>query len=278
MKTIRLKFTSLLFALLMGVSLMILPFFSVDCASNPVLTISKLQSGEVARIKKVVANVNASIADSDISITFLTWTKSIESKSKDIIYDLEVNASSYNELQQESKKTVMNIALNSIDNSDVSKINRSKIYNFICNNDKATSNLVRQLSNDVTADFASAYSSLKPFSGTLGWILGLFTLATFMLLGLTVAVDIAYIVVPIIQYGLSKDSDNSKPKFVSAEAWNAVKKAEEGSTFREPLGIYFKLKTKQFMAMGVCLLYLISGQIYTLIAWFMDMFSGVLPD
>ena len=108
MKTIRLKFTSLLFALLMGVSLMILPFFSVDCASNPVLTISKLQSGEVARIKKVVANVNASIADSDISITFLTWTKSIESKSKDIIYDLEVNASSYNELQQESKKTVMN--------------------------------------------------------------------------------------------------------------------------------------------------------------------------
>ena len=273
------KSTSLLCLLLMGVSLLIPLFFSIECASNPVLTISKLQSGEVTRISKVVNQVNADIDSADIDmIKFLSWTKDSESDRDSVTYNLEVNMSSYKNLQQEEKKKIMNIALVAIENSGISKINRSKIYNFICNNDKATSSLVRQLSNDVTADFASAYSSVKPFTGAVGCVLGVFTLLIFIILGLTIAVDLAYIVIPFIQNMLSKDNPNVKPKFVSLEAWNAVKKAEEGNTFREPMGVYCKLKFKQFMAMGICLLYLISGKIYTLIAWFMDMFSGVLPD
>ena len=119
---------------------------------------------------------------------------------------------------------------------------------------------------------------LNKFSVTSGIYSSNFTLSIFIILGITVTVDLAYIVVPIIQNALSKDNASAKPKFVSLEAWNAVKKAEEGNTFREPLGIYCKLKVKQFMALGICLLYLISGKIYTLIAWFMDMFSGVLPN
>lgn len=273
------KITSLLYVILMGVSLVIPLFFSIECASNPVLTISKLQGGEVTRISRAVNSINNDINAEGTTITkFLSWTKDSSTSRDSITYNLEVNMSSYKNLQQDQKKVVMNIALVTIENSSISRINRTKIYNFICNNDKATSSLVRQLSNDVTADFASAYSSIKPFTGTIGWILGLFTLAIFIILGITVTVDLAYIVVPIIQNALSKDNASAKPKFVSLEAWNAVKKAEEGNTFREPLGIYCKLKTKQFIAMGICLLYLISGKIYTLIAWFMDMFSGVLPS
>ena len=46
--------------------------------------------------------------------------------------------------------------------------------------DKSTSNLVRQLSNDVDADFAGAYMTFKPFTGVVGWILGLICLSIFM--------------------------------------------------------------------------------------------------
>ena len=48
-------------------------------------------------------------------------------------------------------------------------------------------------------------------------------------------------------------------------------------TRHESLTIYLKLKMKQFIAIGICLLYLVSGQIYDLIASIIDYFRGVLP-
>ena len=170
----------------------------------------------------------------------------------------------------------MQVALDTIYNSNVSKTNRNKIYNALCKQDEPTSALVRQLSEDVNADFAGAYKYFKPFSGPLGVVLGLLTLAIFVILGLTLVIDIAFITLPFVQSCLL--NNDGKAKFVSIEAVNAVKEQESksGSEYVNPIGIYLKSKTKQYIAIFICILYLMSGKIFSLLARFMDYFSGIL--
>lgn len=280
------KFKKSLICTLMGVlGLVLIPLFNVvDCSSNPVLTMSGVTGGEKAKISSVVNEINTLIIEDkdNTGITqtnIVTMTDVTEGGSDNgRTINITFNTTIYNELEQLQKQTIMEHILVTVENSNMSQISRSKIYNFISNNDKATSSLVRQLSEDVTADFASAYSSFKPFSGVVGWILGILTLAIFVLLGISISVDMAYIVIPLVQNFLSSSNANVKAKFVSVEAWQAVQEAEKsvGSDFKEPMTIYLKSKTKQFLAIGICLLYLVSGEIYDAIANIIDYFQGLL--
>ena len=45
---------------------------------------------------------------------------------------------------------------------------------------------------------------------------------------------------------------------------------------KTPLSSYFKLKVKEFIVLGVCLLYLVSGQLYILVGYIVDYFQGFL--
>lgn len=272
------RFTSLLMVLLMGVSMLISPFFIVKAETNPILTISNVEAKERTELEKACNEINTEVQDW-MGISDLQFMK-FDTVNGEKTYNIEINMSSYSNWGQEDKQKVMSICLNTIDKSGCSRIIRSKVYNFIANNDKSTSSLVRQLSDDVTSDFAGAYSYFKPWAGWLGILLGCITLLIFLTLTLGILFDISYIVIPMWQNFLSADKADQKPKFISLEAWNAVKKAEESTTsgFREPLGIYLGSKTRQFLAIGICILYLVSGKIYSLIAWLMDSFSGVLPE
>ena len=271
-----------------AVALMLLLFsVSVDCASNPTVTLSTLTQTEVSLIEDTCRDINELIYENSRETGITDPTTQMLKASRDsnspntngqMIENVEFNVSTYNRLEQLEKQKTMEIILTGIDNSQLSQISKSKIYNFVSNSDKSTSNLVRQLSSDVRADFASAYSSFRPFTGVLGWILGVFTMLIFIILGLTIVVDISYIVIPFVQNTLSNENATAKPRFISTEAWNAVRVAEQsiGSNYREPLGVYFKSKTKQFFAVGICLLYLVSGKIYDLIAMVIDMFQEFL--
>lgn len=270
----------------LGAVAMLLLLFSInaDCVSNPTVTMSSLTQTEISLIEDTCKDINESIYENsnktgvtDPSTQMLKASRDPNSSNTNgkMIENVEFNVSVYNRLDQLEKQEVMSIILNGIDNSQLSQISRSKIYNFVSNSDKSTSNLVRQLSNDVRADFASAYGTFKPFTGVLGWILGIITLAIFIVLALTIVIDLAYIIIPFVQNCLSSENVSVKPRFISTEAWNAVMSAEKsiGSTYREPVGVYFKLKTKQFLAIGICLLYLVSGKIYDVIAAVIDMFG-----
>ena len=272
-----------------AVALMLLLFSSsAVCENNPTVTMSALNSKEVGLLSSTCNDINTEIVENskktgikDNTVKMLKSEKAENSGAVDgeYIVNVEFNVSTYNRLKQTEKEAVMESILLGIENSQLSQISKSKIYNFVSNSDEATSNLVRQLSSDVKADFGRAYSSFKPFTGWIGWILGLLTLGLFLTLGLTIAVDLTYIGIPLVQNWLSQSNESVRPKYVSLEAWNAVK-AAEGSIgsgrYREPMGVYFKAKTKQFLALGLCLLYLISGQIYNIIAQVIDMFNEVV--
>lgn len=272
--------------LFMGVVVWLSPNLVVSAdTTNPVISIVSppSQDGTASSgfIKTAVDNINSTIHINNLMLSndsavadpnFLTYNYDSAAKTVNIT----INMNDYNKLSSKNKQAVMQYALDGIYNSQISKTNRNKIYNALCKQDETTSSLVRQLSTDVTADFGHAYEYFKPFSGPLGVVLGIIAFVIFILLGFTLLLDIAYITLPFLQGLLTKTDGTAR--LVSIEATNAVKEQESkaGSEYVNPLGIYLKSKIKQYIAIFICLLYLLSGKIYTLLANFMDYFSGLL--
>lgn len=272
--------------LIMGVVFWLSPNLVVSAdTSNPVISIVNPPSQDANASGGFVAdmclNVNSAIHDKNIfkaetkavaDTDFLTF--SFDSSSN--VANISINMTAYNKLGTKAKQEVMQTSLDTIYNSSISKTNKNKIYNALCKQDEPTSSLVRQLSDDVTADFGNAYKYFRPFSGPLGVFLGCAVMVIFVILALTLLFDIAYITLPFIQNALPED--NGRVRFISLEASNAVKEQESksGTEYVNPLGIYLKSKVKQYIAMFICLLYLMSGKIFSVMANFMDYFNGFL--
>jgi hypothetical protein len=105
------------------------------------------------------------------------------------------------------------------------------------------------------------------------------------------ALDIAFITIPAFQLALGADgsgqggSDNSNKmnRIISSEARKAVEAQGGGQggggqsgDDKQALGIYFKKRWKGLVLLGICLLYLVQGQIYALVAWIINLMSGFL--
>ena len=207
------------------------------------------------------------IVDENVISIILKANKSSDSM------DISINNSVYSKLKQVDKQEFIAICLNEIQNSDISSINKTKFYNFIVNSDPSISGLVRQLSEDVKVDMPSAYSWFKPFSGPLGILLGCATVAIFAFLGLTMVIDVSFITIPWIQWFLTRPSKKGgRPLWVSLEAWDSVKIAEDQHV--QGLTVYFKKKSGQIMILSICILYLVSGNIFALVARIVDYFQG----
>lgn len=269
---------AIVITLLLGIAILLSPFKVMatgsDVEANPTLTLS-YSSGEDTAITGYVSKVNNYTVNTT-GVSLLTFTNKGSTASDSTNAGvLTLDFTTYRNLSQEEKSDVMQFALENIKDSGISTMASNKIYNFIESQDESTASLVRQLSNDVNADFAEAYMMFKPFSGALGIVLGVFAIAIFVTLTLMVLVDLSYIVIPIIRDFLTQPQ--GKPKFVSNEAWYAVKEVDgENHSNKNVLTVYLKKKTMQFVALSICILYLLSGQIYILIGNLMDMFRGML--
>ena len=156
----------------------------------------------------------------------------------------------------------------------------------------AGSQMMAALMADVKADYASADRILTPFMPVISTAIGIVCMLMMALLGLTMALDIAYIVIPTFRMMLDGDTDGGGPqgaakgmaKVISAEAKSAIQTAEgggggggqNGSSNKLAIGQYFKLRWKALLVLGICLLYLVGGHIWSLVAWVIDLVSGFL--
>lgn len=153
------------------------------------------------------------------------------------------------------------------------------------------SSMLAMIMQNTKPDYVTANRIYAPFSGTVGTILGIVSILIMALLGVTMALDLAYITIPAFQMAMSGGEDSSgngtKSKgiggIISQEAKKAVQAADGGSggqggsgEYKAAVGIYFKYRWKGLVVLGVCLLYLVQGQIYSFVAWFIDLFSGFL--
>lgn len=165
------------------------------------------------------------------------------------------------------------------------------------NNAGMGSQLLATLLSETKPDYASANRIYAPFAGPIGTGIALLAIVTMALLGLTMAMDIAYITIPAFQMacggaeggqggghpGQGGQKGGGVGALISKEAKKAVQAADGGSggqagsgEYKAAVGIYLKYRWKGLVMLGLCLLYLVQGQIYNFVAWFIDLFSGFL--
>lgn len=219
----------------------------------------------VAELKKVAENAN-----NEVGKKILIYENDILTFKNKIYADM-----SYDE-----KKDFMYEALNGVKRSGLSASNKNKVYNFISEQDGDVEAAIRYVAEDTQSDLAKARGILRPFSGWVGIILGVLSLAIFMFMSLTMILDISYITIPVFNQVFGrKDKKTGReinPLFVSADAWRAVKDSETPGCDQTALQIYLRTRVISLILMSVCLMYLVSGKIYDAMAWFVDSFSGFL--
>ena len=149
------------------------------------------------------------------------------------------------------------------------------------------SKLLTEILKNTKPDFVRGNAIYQPFSGLVGTALGLGAILILALLGIVMVSDLAYITLPPYRalMGGGEDAGGKREgaaKFlVSHEAVSSVVESEgssEGSQggYKYAVGIYLKRRVIALIFLGLALLYLVQGQIYTLVGYIMDLVQGFL--
>lgn len=151
--------------------------------------------------------------------------------------------------------------------------------------------LIASLLENTKPDFVSANRIYAPFSGVVGTVLGIISIVIMALLGVHMALDIGYIMIPTFQLICGSEGGDAKGggkgnglgKIISDNARNAVTSAGNGGGAngqdgggKQAIGIYLKSQIVGLIILGIALLYLVSGNIYSLVGWLLDLVSGFL--
>lgn len=187
----------------------------------------------------------------------------------------------YAELNASDKQALMVYALDSIEAANLGYRIKMKFYNFVADRDTPTTAVIRKFSTDTSADISAASSWIFPFSGAVGTVLGVICIFIFMFLGLGTALDIAWMVIPAFR-ALVEHTWNSKPWFISSEAFESVMMSERGGPHgpgsgggSNYLSNYLRKRAWTMIILCLAILYLVSGEIYDVVVFFMNAFSGV---
>lgn len=181
----------------------------------------------------------------------------------------------YYALSTKNKNRFMEVTLRYIKESGLPAQSKNKLYKFIEQQDGTTASAIKFLSTDTSADFVTAAGWLKPFSGVIGTILGVVALLIFLFMGVSIVIDIAYLVIPGVRAISESGEPGKRPFGVSIEAYKSMIEAESSPDYKSPMGIYLRRRVIMMVIVSVCLLYLISGQIYDLMAWIVDSFGSM---
>ena len=226
-----------------------------------------------------------------------------------------VDMNKFNQLtlgsKQEFLEDLFTVANGLVDAVEKGKLNNQRIaagvtsetvgvlYTYLEGKEGMGSVLMASVMENTKPNFSSANRIWQPFSGLVGTILGLISVVIMALLGITMALDISYITVPAMRIALNaggqawhtvdlksgQETNRFKiSNLVSQAAKNAVLEENGGAgvhsksreTNNHPLGVYFKYRWLELCVLGVCLLYLVSGNIYSFVAWILDLVSGFL--
>lgn len=188
---------------------------------------------------------------------------------------ITLDNSSFKALSDDDRQRIMEVALTTISSSNnINGRDRTKLYNFFESQDETLATMIRNLSTDTRTDFITAYSWYKPFSGGLSTVLGIATLGLMLGLMSTIVIDIAYIHGGVFEVLLS-GSKEGKPKLVSKEAYSASKIAEADDN-KIAMGVYFKKKTITLFFVSLCILYLVGGRIFEVVAKLVNLFNGFI--
>lgn len=166
------------------------------------------------------------------------------------------------------------------------KVTESTVQNWwkeLQMKDGIGSKFLSEILKNTKPDFVRANQIFQPFSGPIGTAIGVMVVLVMAFLGLVIATDIAYMTIPPFRLFMGDDDNDGKTpksKIISFDAIYAVKTVEEGDGGngkpRQVLWIYLGRKWLSITILGICLLYLVQGRIYTFVGWILDLLSGFL--
>lgn len=198
------------------------------------------------------------------------FVKFVEGSSSRVTCDMDW----YTGLTTANQRIVMKDWLITINSSSMSSKDKARLYNFVAEQDESISALVRELSDEVNSDFASAMTWFQPFKGPINTLLGIIAILIIVFTVLTTLIDLAYLSLPIFRNVL-EGNRTDRPKLVSNEAYITVQESEavkEGSY----LGRYFKHRIGMMIMLMLALSYLCSGEIYMFVAGIIETIQQIL--
>lgn len=244
----------------MGIVLLMVLFpISVLGAVNPYVSLDSNKG-----VSAVIDSVNSYSKEYDFKLLYI-------GDYENVTIDME----RYNRLDNKDKRKVMEGALNSIQNSNLTGRDKSRFYNFMQEQDSGTARAVSALSNDVTTDVVSASNIMRPFTSPLSIFLGVMSIAIFFMLSMSMAIDIFFLAIPIFQGFILKNGD-TKPKVISQGAWDAIKTSESNvgtDKSSSVWGFYLRSQTITIIFVGITLAYLIGGRVFDLASFIVNVFE-----
>lgn len=184
------------------------------------------------------------------------------------------SGSRYSVLSTKKKLKFMETALEMVAESQLDARTKNKMYHFIEQQDDKITASINFLDKNVNSDFVTAKNVILPFTGPVSTALGVLSLVIFIMLTLSSAIDIAWLVIPLVRL-LFKEDKNGKPFMITKEAYSSEVDSNRSDGYKSALTLYLQRRGKVFIVMGVCLIYLVSGQLYDLIVWIIDSFSWI---
>lgn len=201
----------------------------------------------------------------------------VDNKTKILVYTgddgiLSFSNKEYKELDMDTRREFMEVALSATKESGLGTQTKNKVYNFIEQQDSTVSAAVKYLKSDASADFVGAKAWFRPFSGVFGTIMGFLCLAIFIFLGASIVFDCSYLVLPGMQLLLEHGHPERRPFGVSREAWKTQQDLEKSDKYVNVVVLYAKRRIGIVLICSLCLAYVISGKVYDVIIFFIDVF------
>lgn len=186
----------------------------------------------------------------------------------------------YADLDMDTKREFMEVALKTTKESGLGAQAKNKMYNFIEQQDATASQAVKYLKSDTSADLASARAWFRPFSNVFSTIVGIFCCLIFLFLSASISWDIAYLVLPGASWmmELGKSERTNKPIGVSREAVKSKEDVENSNEYKNVISVYMKRRLAIIFVCCLCLGYVISGQIFDILIWFIDVFTNTTHE
>ena len=229
-------------------------------SASDVRAYTTVSDGAVTTVQGICSNANSSIGGVEIL--------SCSSNGR-----LSFNTARYLELDGDEKEEFMVRALSVTRNSGLGVKTKNQVYNFIAQQDTSTSAAVKFLVENTSADFVEASKWLEPFTSPIATVTGFICLIIFLMLGLSMLIDIFYMAVPFVRLLLERGEERSKPFGVSTEAWKVVREVEGGSGSNSVLSLYLRRRVPVIFAASICLGLFITSRIYDIYIFIANIFN-----
>ena len=242
---------------------------SDDSMTNP-----ELQLGSSAGVSYFISKVNTFTSTDLVKNSQAKPFTAFSQKNiggSPVIY---MNKVGYDKQSVKVKQQVLQVMYKALDDSEITTRDKNRIYNWLESLDQVNSAVAREFSQNTSADLYGAQKVLMPFQSKIGIVLGILTLTIALALTFSFVWDMAFLSIPFFTLLLTRNNDvslSNRPFLVSQDAVLAY--IESNDKGQQALMVWFKLRMKSSIIIGICLTYLISNQIWQLVSFLVDIVS-----